>query len=53
MPLGSISDIQIGRGYAILTDLAKALQAPVPSREQHAQQLLALTQAFYNVIPHR
>mmetsp|Transcript_4619 Transcript_4619/g.13637 ORF Transcript_4619/g.13637 Transcript_4619/m.13637 type:complete len:378 (-) Transcript_4619:678-1811(-) len=52
MPLGSISDVQVGRGYAILSDLAKALAVPSPSAEQHAQQLLALTQAFYNTIPH-
>ena len=53
MPLGSISDKQAERGYAILCDIASALKDPMADPNAHAERLLGLTNAFYNTIPHK
>ncbi len=52
MPLGSISDRQAQKGYATLREIADALKTPLPDVGAHEQRLLALTNAFYNTIPH-
>ena len=53
MPLGGISDVQVERGYATLRQLATAIATPASSSELQAQRLLALTNEFYNLIPHK
>ena len=53
MPLGSISDVQIRRGYAALNKLANALQSPASDPSEQKHMLLALTTEFYTIVPHR
>ena len=53
MPLGAISDRQVERGYAQLRELSEAISHPIPDEGGQAEKLLALTNAFYNTIPHK
>ena len=53
MPLGGISDKQAEAGYAILCQLAAALKDPLPDGGAQHERLLALTNSFYNTIPHK
>jgi len=53
MPLGSISDTQVHAGYKVLRDIADRLATPLPNPEQQALVLMALSNKFYNTIPHK
>ena len=53
MPLGGISDKQAEKGYSILCDLATALKEPLKDDDAQQERLLALTNVFYNTIPHK
>jgi poly [ADP-ribose] polymerase len=53
MPLGTISDVQVERGYATLRQIADVLKDPLADKGAQDQLLLALTAQFYNTIPHK
>jgi poly [ADP-ribose] polymerase len=53
MPLGSISALQVKKGYQTLNSLASQLATPEPEPNAQYNRLLALTTDFYTAIPHK